>query len=38
VFDRYSGGESLADIADDYGLNMPLVEEALRCEIEQRAA
>jgi uncharacterized protein (DUF433 family) len=38
IFERYSGGESLIDIADDYGLDMPFVEEALRCEIDQRAA
>jgi uncharacterized protein (DUF433 family) len=38
VFERYSGGESLGDIADDYELEMAAVEEALRCEIEQRAA
>jgi len=38
VFDRYSGGESLNDIADDYELTIPYVEEALRCEIERRAA
>jgi len=38
VFERYSGGESLIDIADDYDLDIPAVEEALRCEIDQRAA
>jgi uncharacterized protein (DUF433 family) len=39
VFERYSGGESLLDIAADYELNISAVEEALRCEIgEQRAA
>jgi len=38
VFERYSGGESLQDIADDYDLGISDVEEALRCEIEQRAA
>jgi uncharacterized protein (DUF433 family) len=38
IFERYSGGESLIDIADDYGLEMSAVEEALRCEIDQRAA
>ena len=38
IFDRYSGGESLADIAADYDLKISLVEEALRCEIERRAA
>ncbi len=38
VFERYSGGEGLNDIADDYDLDVRAVEEALRCEIEQRAA
>jgi uncharacterized protein (DUF433 family) len=38
VFERYSGGESLKDIANDYDLDMVDVEEALRCEIDQRAA
>lgn len=38
IFDRYSGGESLVDIAEDYGLDVSAVEEALRCEIERRAA
>ena len=38
VFERYSGGESLHDIASDYDLDMAAIEEALRCEIDQRAA
>lgn len=38
LFDRYSGGESLGDLAADYGLDLTAVEEALRCEIERRAA
>jgi uncharacterized protein (DUF433 family) len=38
VYERYSGGESLSDIAGDYDLKVPAVEEALRCELEQRAA
>lgn len=38
VFERYSGGESLTEIADDYSLDLPFVEEALRCEIDQRVA
>jgi uncharacterized protein (DUF433 family) len=38
VFERYGGGESLSDIAFDYDLDIAVVEEALRCEIEQRAA
>ena len=38
IFDRYSGGESLAEIARDYDVPAESVEEALRCEIERRAA
>ena len=38
IFDRYSGGESLNDIAADYDLDICRVEEALRCEIERIAA
>jgi uncharacterized protein (DUF433 family) len=38
IFERYSGGESLIDIAEDYDLKMSTVEEALRCEIDQRVA
>ena len=38
IFDRYSGGESLTDLAKDYALAIVAVEEALRCEIERRAA
>jgi uncharacterized protein (DUF433 family) len=38
VFDRYSGGESLTDIAADYDLELLAVEEALRCEIERHRA
>jgi uncharacterized protein (DUF433 family) len=38
IFDRYSGGESLNDIAADYDLDISLIEEALRCEIERIAA
>lgn len=38
IFDRYSGGESLCDIAADYDLDISRVEEALRCEIERIAA
>jgi len=38
VYERYSGGESLSDIAIDYDLKIPYVEEALRCEMERRAA
>lgn len=38
IFDRYSGGESLNDIAADYDLDISRIEEALRCEIERIAA
>lgn len=38
IFDRYSGGESLHDIADDYDLNISQVEEAVRCESMRIAA
>ncbi len=38
IFDRYSGGESLRDIALDYDLDFQLIEEALRCEIDRIAA
>ena len=38
IFDRYSGGESLGEIAADYDLGHSAVEEALRCEMERRAA
>lgn len=38
VFERYTGGESLIDIAQDYDLQITAVEEAIRCEIELRAA
>ena len=38
VYDRYTGGESLSEIATDYDLEVRAVEEALRCELEQRAS
>lgn len=38
VYDRFSGGESIATIAADYDLSITSVEEALRCERELRAA
>ena len=38
IFERYTAGESLCDIASDYDLELRPVEEALRCEIEQKAA
>lgn len=38
IFDRYSGGESLNEIAHDYDLDISHVEEALRCESMRLAA
>ncbi len=38
IFDRYSGGEGLTELAKDYDVELPKIEEALRCEIERRAA
>jgi uncharacterized protein (DUF433 family) len=38
VYERFTGGESLNDIAHDYNLPFLDVEEALKCEIERRAA
>lgn len=38
IFERYTAGESITEIAKDYDLELRPVEEALRCEIEQRAA
>ncbi len=38
VYERYTAGESLLAIAEDYDLEMTHVEEALRCEIERHAA
>ena len=38
LFERFSGGESMSDLAGDYGLDPASVEEALRCEIERQAA
>jgi len=38
IFERYGGGEAMKDIAEDYGLDIIAVEEALRCEMERTAA
>jgi uncharacterized protein (DUF433 family) len=38
IFERYTAGESIIDIATDYNVDPRPVEEALRCEIEKRAA
>jgi uncharacterized protein (DUF433 family) len=31
--DRYKAGESMSDLADDYGCERNLIEEAIRCEL-----
>lgn len=38
ILERYKAGESLSDLAKDYGVELRIVEEALRCEIDQQAA
>ena len=38
IVERFGMGESLAEIADDYDLELPEVEEALRYESQARAA
>ena len=38
IHDRWEGGEGLKDIAEDYGVQMEALEEALRCERGRRAA
>ena len=38
IFARYSGGEGILQIAQDYDLPPDHVEEALRCEIDRSAA
>ena len=38
IFERYSAGEGLSVLAKDYDVALSYVEEALRCEIERRAA
>ncbi len=38
ILERYKAGEGLSDLANDYGLEMRLIEEALRCAIDQQAA
>jgi uncharacterized protein (DUF433 family) len=34
IADRYKAGESIADLADDYGENPLNIEEAVRCELQ----
>jgi uncharacterized protein (DUF433 family) len=34
VFSRFSAGETLADLADDYGLTLAQIEAAVRLEVQ----
>ena len=36
--DRYKAGESIADLADDYGEDPLNIEEAVRCELQPAKA
>ena len=38
IAERYKTGESMAEIADDYGRTQIEIEEAIRCEFELKAA
>lgn len=38
IAERYKAGESVDDLADDYGRERPQIEDAIRCELEIRAA
>lgn len=38
IAERYKTGESIAEIADDYGRKQIEIEEAIRCEFELKAA
>lgn len=38
IAERYKAGESIAELADDYGLEPSQIEEAIRCELRLRAA
>ncbi|MEI6166734.1 MAG: DUF433 domain-containing protein [bacterium] len=38
ILERYKAGEGLTDLSKDYDLEMRLIEEALRCAIDQQAA
>ena len=38
IAERYKTGESMADIADDYGRKLIEIEEAIRCEFSLQAA
>jgi uncharacterized protein (DUF433 family) len=36
VFDRFSAGESLEDLIEDYGLTLAQIEAAIRTEVRLR--
>jgi uncharacterized protein (DUF433 family) len=36
--DRFKAGDTLRDLADDYDTSPETIEEAIRCEFDQRAA
>lgn len=38
LVERFLAGDSVKTLADDYGLKLPLVEEAVRCELDQLKA
>ncbi|MCZ2390059.1 MAG: DUF433 domain-containing protein [Acidobacteria bacterium] len=38
IAERYKTGESIGEIAEDYGLEVIEIEEAIRCEFELKAA
>jgi uncharacterized protein (DUF433 family) len=38
IADRYKAGESIADLADDYGEDPLNIEEAVRCELQPAKA
>jgi uncharacterized protein (DUF433 family) len=37
VAERYKAGDSIDDLADDYGISRQQVEEAVRCEFDRAA-
>lgn len=38
IADRYKAGDSISELADDYGATPTEIEEAIRCELELKAA
>ena len=36
--DRFKGGDTLQELAGDYGVSTEEIEEAIRCEFDRRAA